>query len=296
LGGDEAVRALADHTTLRVGGEAALVIRCRGLDCLSGWWRLARDADLPVIVLGRGSNVLASDDGFAGLVLLNRCEAWEVDASSPAQPFVLAEGGVTLAALAVALCRLGWSGLEAAAGIPGSVGAAVVTNAGAHGWEMADSLLWAEITDQSGTRRATPDELAFRYRGSALKGRRDVLVLRAALALKADDVEAISARVSEFQRHRKATQPNNPSVGSMFKNPPGDYAGRLLEEAGLKGMRAGGAAISEVHANFFINTGEATEADVRELVARARHAVRDRFDLELELEIETLGTGATDAS
>jgi UDP-N-acetylmuramate dehydrogenase len=166
----------------------------------------------------------------------------------------------------------------------------VVTNAGAHGWSMADSVLSATIMDAKG--RATvwsPEELAFRYRGSALKGRTDQLVLSVGLAVRRAEPADILARIEAFTAHRRATQPATPSVGSMFKNPPGEAAGRLIEQAGLKGRRSGGAEISPKHANFFVNTGGARAGDVLALVRLARSAVRERTNIELELEIETLG-------
>jgi UDP-N-acetylmuramate dehydrogenase len=202
---------------------------------------------------------------------------------------------VTLAALSIALGRLGWSGLEAACGIPGSVGAAVLTNAGAHGWEMRDSLAWAEVETPEGARRLAPAELGLDYRTSALKGRRDVLLTRAGLNVRRERLDVIAARIAEFQEHRRRTQPNSPSVGSMFKNPPGDFAGRLIEHVGLKGAREGGATISEVHANFFVNKGGASAADVLALVAEARRKVGARYGIRLELEIEPLEEGAVRA-
>lgn len=290
LGGD-IIRGgrLAEHTSLRVGGSPDVLVRCVVREDLKAWWQLAQAKGVPVRVLGRGSNVLAADDGFDGVVLINRCEAWELEAAGSDGSVVAADSGVTLAALGSSLGRLGWSGLEPAVGIPGSVGAAVVTNAGAHGWSMSDSVVWVDLADANGVARLSGYDLDFRYRGSALKGRHDRLVLRAGLALVRDEPAAIAARTAGYQAQRRATQPTTPSVGSMFVNPPGDFAGRLIEAAGLKGMRVGGAMISDVHANFFVNTGGATAADIVELVALARRAVSERFGIHLELEIELLG-------
>jgi UDP-N-acetylmuramate--alanine ligase len=282
---------LAELTSLKVGGPGDLVVRAGTTTDLAGWWQLGHSADVPVHVLGRGTNVLVAGGGVRGLVLVNRAEQWslELDASGE-QAVVTAASGVTLAALAQALARAGWAGLEHGVGIPGSVGAGVVTNAGAHGWEMADSFLDATILAVAGrpVTWAAP-ELAFRYRGSALKGDTAHLVVSVRLSLRRDDPAAILARIERFTAHRRATQPATPSVGSMFKNPPGDFAGRLIEQAGLKGQRVGGAEISTKHANFFLNRGDASAADIQALVRLARARVHDLFGVDLELEIELLG-------
>lgn len=322
LGGEPRLdAALAEHCSLRVGGPADLLVRARVIEDLAGWWLLAQRLEIPVRVIGRGTNIVVADEGVQGLVIVNRCEAWSVepaadgasvsdadgspatgapgapgessvaaDAEAAASARVVAEAGVTLAALGQALARAGWAGIEAGVGIPGSVGAGIVTNAGAHGWEMADSLIEAEVMDASGdVRRWSPAELAFRYRGSALKGDAGHLVLRASLALRREAPAAILARIADFSARRRASQPANPSVGSIFKNPPGDHAGRLIEAAGLKGARAGGAEVSTLHANFIVNRGGATAADIFHLIERCRSLVRRRFGVTLEPEIEPWG-------
>jgi len=296
LGGDVlAGEPLSGHTSLRVGGPADVLVRVRAVDDMAGWWKLARRLRIPARVIGRGTNVLVGDGGVPGLVLLNRCEGWSVAPAGPggepgATAVVHAEAGVTLAALGQQLARDGWAGLEAGVGIPGSVGAAVVTNAGAHGWCMADCVVEVEVLEPEGEARpSAPADLVFRYRGSALKGDPDRVVLRATLRVTREDPAVILARIAEYTAQRRATQPTTPSVGSIFKNPPGDYAGRLIEAAGLKGAVAGGAEVSPVHANFFVNRGGARAADVARLIERARGAVRARFGVVLETEIERLG-------
>ena len=307
LGGDVLGPApLAEHTSLRVGGPADLAVRVRRVDDLAGWWLLSWRLGAPVRVLGRGTNVLVADAGLPGVALLNRCEAWRLVADDgacergatdgPPPPDgaatarVVAESGVTLAALAQQLARQGWAGLEASVGIPGSVGAGVVTNAGAHGWAMADSLVWAEVVAPDGGRaRWDVGRLALDYRASALKHDDRHLVLRAVLRVARDDPAAIQARIASNHAHRRRTQPTAPSVGSVFKNPPGDAAGRLIEAAGLKGRAHGGARISPVHANFFVNEGGARAADLRALIDAARRAVWAHDGVRLELEIEPLG-------
>ena len=290
--GGEAQRggSLAEQTTLRVGGPADLLVRVRQADDLIGWWRLAHAQGLPVRVLGRGSNVLVADAGLPGLVLVNRCEAWQLEATEGETGLVRAESGLTLAALAQQLARLGWCGFEMGVGIPGSVGAAVVTNAGAHGWEMVDSLVSVDLVDAEGKRETVvPEQLALRYRGSVLKDQANRLLVSVTLRLRRDEPEAILARIADFARQRRRTQPRDPSVGSVFKNPPADFAGRLIEAAGLKGQRIGGAEISAVHANFVVNVGGASAADVRQLIETARRTVERQAGLRLETEIEQLG-------
>jgi len=307
LGGDLLGSSpLSDYTTLRIGGPADVAVRIRTLADLTDWWLLSWRLGAPVRVLGRGSNVLVADAGLPGVALINRCEGWHVvaddggcergatdgpppgDAAATAR--VVAEGGVTLAALAHQLARLGWAGIEPGVGIPGSVGAAVVTNAGAHGWAMADSVVWAEVVVSSGAvERWDAGRLAFGYRSSALKHDPSRLVRRAVLAVRRDDPTAILTRIAAHSAYRRRTQPTTPSVGSVFQNPPGDFAGRLIEDAGLKGHGEGGARISHVHANFFVNEGGAHARDVRRLIAAARSAVARRAGIRLDLEIETLG-------
>ncbi len=293
LQGDDLGSArLAEHCSIRVGGPAGLLLRLRQRADLLGWWTLAQAKGLPVTILGRGSNVLVRDGGLPGLVLLNRCEGWQLRATpeDPQAAWVEAESGVTLAALASSLAREGWAGLEAGVGIPGSVGAAVVTNAGAHGWEMADSLEAVELADREGRCSwSSPAALAMRYRGSMLKDRHDQVVLTVRLRLRRDEPAAIQARIEGYQRHRRTTQPRLPSVGSVFKNPPQDFAGRLIEAAGIKGRRRGDAEVSTQHANFIVNRGAARAAEVLALLADARAAVEARSGLRLETEIEVMG-------
>jgi UDP-N-acetylmuramate--alanine ligase len=281
---------LAPYTSLRVGGPAAAVVRVRTVDALVGWRRLATEHDVPIRVIGRGSNVLVGDSGFHGLVLVNRCETWVVEPLGDDGAVVRADSGVTLAALGHHLARGGWAGLEAGIGIPGTVGGAVVTNAGAHGWSMGDSVSWVEVLEMDGVvRRRPPDDLAFTYRGSALKGDATRCVLRVGLTVTRATPSAVQERIDRFIARRRATQPTAPSAGSTFRNPRGDAAGRLIDAAGLKGTTRGGAQISPVHANFIVNTGGATAADVTYLIDLIRRTVRRRFGITLELEIEPIG-------
>lgn len=281
---------LCRYTSARIGGPADYLIAVESAAELAEALRLAWQASAPYLVLGGGSNVLAADAGFAGLVILNRARAIEFREQS-----VRAESGASLGALARQCAGRGWAGLEWAVNVPGTVGGAVFGNAGAHGGDIAGSLLVAEILQRDGVRRwLSAAELGFEYRSSALKraaaaGQTSGAVLAAEFRLTPGDPSELQTRLEEFVAYRKRTQPPGASLGSMFKNPPGDYAGRLIEAAGLKGRRIGQAEISELHGNFFVNLGAARASEVKALIDLARDTVKAKFGVELELEIELVG-------
>lgn len=276
---------LAAQTSLRVGGPAELLAEARTLGDLERWLRLAREREVPVTVLGKASNVLVADRGLPGLVLLNRAAEERLEEGQ-----LVVASGAPLPTLAGRLARRGLGGLEWAAGVPGTVGGALCSNAGAHGGEMAALTLWARLVDLQGQdHRWGPAELELGYRSSRLRREPGWVVLEAGLALQPDDPRRLLQRLREFNAYRRATQPPEHSVGSIFKNPPGDHAGRLIEAAGLKGMRVGGAQVSAVHANFIVNRGRASAADCWELIQRVREQVLRRLAVELELEIVLLG-------
>jgi UDP-N-acetylmuramate dehydrogenase len=203
---------------------------------------------------------------------------------------VRAEAGAGFSQLAHRAAARGFSGLEWAATVPGTVGGAVYGNAGAFGGDVAHGLLHADLLTESGRETWPVEQFAYGYRTSILKrGERKAVVLEAEFALSPASREEVSARIQGFTARRKETQPPGASMGSMFKNPPGDYAGRLIEAAGLKGARIGNAEISALHANFFVSRGTARAADIRSLIKLARSTVADRFGVELELEIELIG-------
>ncbi|MFN8482856.1 MAG: UDP-N-acetylmuramate dehydrogenase [Anaerolineae bacterium] len=292
---------LARHTSLRVGGPADLFVKVETVADVVGWVGLARRRSLPVVVLGNGSNVLVSDRGIRGVVVEMACARFEVRESAPPvgpQAVVTAEAGVSLPALIYQMAKAGWGGFEQGIGVPGTVGGCVVNNAGAHGWSMADSVLSVLALGPQGDTYDLPGAaLGFEYRGSRFKHQPPLereIVLAADLALHHDDPAALQARMAEYTAQRRRTQPTEPSVGSMFKNPPGDYAGRLIDAAGLKGRSIGRAQISPKHANFFVNLGGATAADITALIQLARSAVREQFGVSLELEIEPLGDWGED--
>ncbi len=282
--------SLARYTAARIGGPADALLAVHSADELAEAAGKLWELGAPFVILGGGANVLVSDAGVRQVVALNRAKAVHFDETTT-PPTVWAESGASLGALARQAAQKGFSGLEWAGGIPGSVGGAVVGNAGAHGGEMASSLILADILQHDRGRQEWPVErLAFEYRSSLLKREPGQYVaLAAKLRLAHGTEEEVSAKMDEFLAYRRKTQPPGASMGSMFKNPPEEYAGRLIDAVGLKGARVGSAEISALHANFFINLGQATAADVQALLNLARETVLKEFDIELELEIEMIG-------
>lgn len=282
---------LARLTTYRVGGPARLYAEpssTADLELLGGELAARGLAGLPILVLGRGSNVVVSDEGFEGLVIrMGSSFSWTREWGEAG----LAAGAATsLPLLSNWAARRSLAGLEFAVAIPGSVGGAVRMNAGAHGGDVAGVLASATIfrLDALAVEERPAAELGFSYRRSNL-GAGD-LVVEARFRLRREDEAIVRARMESYRRHRAETQPGAvQNAGSVFKNPPGDSAGRLVEAAGLKGLRVGKAAVSELHANFFVATPGATAQDVRDLVTTVKERVRDRFGVELEEEIRFVG-------
>ena len=289
--------SLSEHTTLRLGGPAEVWLAVENVDELVEVVGLARRNEIPVFMLGSGANLLVSDAGIRGLVIENR--AGRVDfppqnvGALGKRIHLTVESGVALPSLTRRCAKRELSGLEWAVGVPGTIGGAVVNNAGAYGSDMAANLIRAELLSPDGDRIWQPVEwFEYDYRTSRLKkqvGKNKWIVLQAELQLVRAPVAEVQARMNEFNERRKASQPPGATIGSMFKNPVGDYAGRLIEAAGLKGYRQGQARISPVHANFFQNLGGATAAEVMALIQTAREAVKNKFGIELELEIEVVG-------
>ena len=279
---------LARYTAARLGGPAEWLYSARDSRAeLVAVMCHAREAELPLRVLGGGANVLIADEGLRGLVLINHVQELEFGGA-----WLRASAGSGLMALARSCQARGLSGLEWAVSVPGTLGGAVINNAGAHGGDMAGLLREALLREADGElRRLTAAELAYDYRHSSLKMRadRDWLLLEATLALQPDDPARIAARMATFSAARKRSQPPGASLGSIFRNPPGDYAGRLIEVSGLKGCRSGAAQVSTLHANFFINPGHATTDDYRRLVNHVQEVVLREQGVRLEPEIELLG-------
>ena len=279
---------LAPFTSARVGGPADILVTVRSADELAAVIRRLWDAGQPYLILGGGSNVLVSDAGVRGVTVLNRARAVRFEAGP--QPRVIAEAGVTFSNLANRCAPRGLAGLEWAAAVPGTLGGAVYGNAGAFGGDIAHSLIQAELLTAQGRERWPVDRLGYGYRTSLLKrGGLQAVVLSAELSLRSATKEEVAAKIGEFSERRRATQPPGASMGSMFKNPPGDAAGRLIEAAGLKGARIGSAEVSPIHGNFFVNHGHSRAADIRALIARVQEKVREHSGIELELEVELVG-------
>ena len=288
--GPAAVRAaepLAQYTTLRVGGPADLLAIALSSEALRQAVGLAWAHGIPCQVLGSGSNILVGDAGLRGLAVLNRAREVHVTGTR-----AWAESGANFSALARRCVIRGLAGLEWASGIPGTVGGAVFGNAGAWGGDVASTLVQATILEPDGSTTVWPSaRFEYGYRTSILKrsATRSAVVLEAEFSVRKGDKEALQARVANISARRRASQPRGASCGSVFRNPPGDYAGRLIEAAGLKGRNSGRAQISPVHTNFIVNLGEATAADVKALIDLARQTVQEQFGVALELEIELLG-------
>jgi UDP-N-acetylmuramate dehydrogenase len=281
---------LARFTTMRVGGPADLFATVHNAFELRALVRFARSRALPHLVLGRGSDVVISDRGVRGLVIQDRAEGSRVDGER-----YTAEAGVPMARAATETQRAGLTGLEFGLAIPGTVGGAVWANAGAHESDIAAILESARILGVDGSEAVVPAaDLGLAYRDSRLKhgapGGSAELVVEATFRLQPAEPDVIKTRLDDIRRWRQAHQPLGlPSAGSVFRNPPGDSAGRLIDEAGLKGTRIGGAVVSEKHANFIVNDRKGTAADVRRLGDHVRDVVRERWGVELAYEIEFLG-------
>lgn len=279
---------LAPYTSARIGGPADVLVTVRSSDELVNAAQACWDANLPFTLIGGGSNILVSDKGIRGVVILNKAKATEF--RSNAEPTVWAESGVVLSNLAHRSAAQGLTGLEWAATVPGTVGGAVFGNAGAFGSDTAHNLLRAGILTDAGRAWWPVEKMEYGYRSSILKhSTQKAIILSAEFRLNIGNSEIIKTTIDQLIARRKGSQPPGASMGSMFKNPPGDFAGRLIETAGLKGTRFGNAEISTVHGNFFINNGETCAADIKALILLAQKTVKDKFDVDLELEVEMIG-------
>ena len=278
---------MSGHTTFRIGGPAKIFVTPEDRRELAAVLALCRKEGCPWTILGNGSNLLVSDSGFAGVVI-QIGKGFDQIAIEGEQ--MAAGAGALLAQAARQACRAGLSGLEFATGIPGTIGGAVVMNAGANGSEMKDILLSAQVLTEDGSQReVSAGELELGYRTSSTL-RNGWIVLGVRLRLQKGDPETIGQRVRELTAARKAKQPlEYPSAGSTFKRPEGFFAGKLIQDAGLKGFQIGGAQISEKHSGFVINRGGATASDVMELCRQVSEKVKAQSGVELEMEVKTLG-------
>jgi UDP-N-acetylmuramate dehydrogenase len=284
--------ALAPHTSLRVGGPADYFALARSADEFVEALRWARAKSIPVRIIGGGSNLLVADAGVDGLVI----KAANVTSHVKEGPVLVADAGVTLANIARRLAKQGFAGLEWAANVPGTVGGAAVNNAGAFGGDTATCLLGLTIVDAEGEKRwLEPADLTYGYRFSALKDQKiEAAIVQVELRLQQGTPEQADGLVKQFQAQRTRSQPRILSAGSVFANPPDTFSGKLIEEAGLKGAWSGKAQISEQHANFIVNPGGATAADVYALMRQAQTAVFERTSIWLRPEIELFGRWTTE--
>ena len=277
--------SLAAYTSARIGGNADALIVANSADELAETVSQLWEMDAPYFLLGGGSNLLISDAGFRGVVVLNKAK--EICFNEGDNPSVWAESGVTMSRLANQAATRAFAGLEWAATVPGTVGGAVYGNAGAFGGDVAGTLDHVELLTKAGRETWSVEDMEYAYRSSKLK--RDAVkcvILSAEMKLKNGEQAQTQERMRSFIQKRKDTQPPGASMGSMFKNPDGDYAGRLIEAAGLKGTRIGNVEISTVHANFFVNHGETKAKDVIALIELVQKTVFEKFGVSLELEIE----------
>ncbi len=280
---------MANYTTIQIGGPADLLAFPSDEEDLSSILRLAREMDIPYYVIGKGSNLLVSDGGIRGIVIdlsrgFYRMELMGEDG-------IWAEAGVALRKVVSKARDEGFAGLEFAVNIPGSVGGAIAMNAGAYGGEIGDLIDWIEVMTESGEKVGIlREDLDFGYRN--LDFGRPGIILRALLKFKKESTKDIEDKMGELIDKRKETQKITlPSAGSIFKNPPGMSAGKLIEELGLKGLKEGNAMISEIHGNYIVNLGGAECSDVLRLVDRIKDEAFSKRGIKLELEIKVAGEG-----
>ncbi len=275
------------HTTFRIGGPADYLIRPETEEVLRKILALCAEEKLPYFILGNGSNLLVSDQGYRGVII----QIYKNFRQCVTEGNVIRAGaGILLSRLSAAAGEAGLTGLEFASGIPGTLGGAVFMNAGAYGGEMKDILSWADVLDEERKlRRLSAEELELGYRTSRVK-KEGWIVTGAELKLKFGDPEKIREKIEELKAARTSKQPlEYPSAGSTFKRPEGYFAGKLIMDAGLRGFRVGGAQVSEKHCGFVINTGNATAADVRELMRQVQEKVWEKYQVRLEPEVRFLG-------
>ncbi|MFC4798125.1 UDP-N-acetylmuramate dehydrogenase [Neobacillus sp. GCM10023253] len=279
---------LAHHTTIKIGGPADIFIEPSSVENLQKVMEVIRNHHLNWRAIGRGSNLLVSDKGIEGVVLKlgNGIDSLEINGTE-----ITVGGGHSLVSLSTLISKKGLSGLEFASGIPGSVGGAVYMNAGAHGSDISKVLTKAHILFLDGSMEwLSNEELEFSYRTSILQNKRPGIVVEAVFQLEAGEKNSIVAQMQKNKDYRKETQPwNFPCAGSIFRNPLPNYAGKLIEVAGLKGFSIGGAKISEMHGNFIVNAGNATAGDVLALIQHVKDTIYHLYQIKMETEVEIIG-------
>lgn len=279
---------LANHTTIKIGGPAEIFIEPSSIENLQKTMEAILNNNVKWRAIGRGSNLLVSDKGIEGAVIKLGSG---LDHIKIEDTKVKAGGGVSLISLAAMISKKGISGFEFAGGIPGSVGGAVYMNAGAHGRDISKILSSAHILFSDGTMEwLSNEEMEFSYRTSVLQKKRPGIVTEAVFELEEGEKDLIAAEMQKNKDYRRNTQPwNYPCAGSIFRNPLPNYAGRLIETAGLKGYSIGGAKISEMHGNFIVNNGNATAEDVLTLIQYIKDKIFDLYEVKMETEVEIIG-------
>lgn len=283
---------LSKYTTFRIGGAAEYFVTPNNAEEIRQIIFLSQEENIPYLILGNGSNLLISDQGYQGIVIRSSTkeEPLLIEKERKEEKFVVAKSDILLSKLAMYTANNGLMGLEFAAGIPGSLGGAIVMNAGAYGGEIKDFLVEVEILDEMGIKRTMKkDELNLGYRSSIFQNKR-WFVLSAKFALKQGNKSKILERIHQLNTARKEKQPlQYPSAGSTFKRPKGNYAAKLIMEAGLAGFQIGGAKVSEKHCGFVINVGNAAAEDVVLLMHHIKEEVKKQFGIELEPEVKLVG-------
>ncbi len=279
---------LAPYTTIKIGGPADLFIEPSSLENLQKAMEIIRKHGIKWRAIGRGSNLLVSDHGIEGVVIKLGAGMDQLEINGEQ---LTVGGGHSLVSLSTLISKKGLSGLEFASGIPGSVGGAVYMNAGAHGSDISKILTKVHILFADGRMEwLSNEEMEFSYRTSVLQRKRPGIVLEAVFQLKKGDRAEIVSEMQKNKDYRKETQPwNFPCAGSIFRNPLPQFAGKLIETAGLKGYQIGGAKISEMHGNFIVNAGDATAADVLALIDYVKETVNRLYNVKMETEVEIIG-------
>lgn len=309
---------LARHCTFGVGGPADIWVTLDTREDLIGLTTQCAERRWPLLLTGNGTNVLYADAGVRGIVARIAMNGYNIEDGGDGTALLTAQAGVSWPRLLNELAAAGWGGLEFGPGIPGTLGGGVISNAGAHGGDLSQVLEWVETLDATRceeqpvaptTRRYTLAELDLGYRHSRFRAQRRVqfdaegypiaaprqliepveIIMQLGIRLHREDPGVLRRLIEERKQHRKRTQPPQQSAGSVFKNPSGDFSGRLIEAAGMKGKIHGKAQFSERHANFIVNVGGAKAADVAALIREAHDRVRERFGVDLELEVELRG-------
>ena len=279
--------SMKNHTSFRIGGPVDLMILPSNAEQIRLAFQILKDHNIPFMVMGNGTNLLVKDKGIRGAVIkiANRFSNAVVK-----DDCILAQAGILLSALSNLALKHSLRGLEFASGIPGTLGGAVTMNAGAYGGEMKDVVEWVSVIDGDGKIMAlTKEELGLGYRTSIIQDA-NMIVLEVLIQLKKGNYEESKALIQELTKRRKEKQPlSYPSAGSAFKRPVGYYAGKLIQDAGLKGMRIGDAQISEKHSGFIINLGNATACDVIKLIEKAQAKVKELTGVELIPEVKIVG-------